>query len=120
MVTIPEAKIRNLPKGLFNGVARDVVVLDTGNYYPRQRDGRIDEIEPGLTESRWVERQLGRPVVKAFNNIYPQHLMGLSDLRRDATSERSGRSGPPYQGEIGRLLEKIGLRYEKIGLRRDL
>jgi hypothetical protein len=62
---------------LFAGVPRDVVVIDTGNYYPRQRDGRIAEIEEGMTESRWVEHQLGRPVVKAFNNIYAQHLMDL-------------------------------------------
>ncbi len=77
VVTIPEAKIPNLPKDLFSGVPREVGVVDTGNYYPRQRDGRIDEIEAGMTESRWVERNLGRPVVKAFNNIYAQHLMDL-------------------------------------------
>ena len=28
-----------------------------------------------MTESRWVESQLGRPVVKVFNNIYAKHLM---------------------------------------------
>lgn len=75
VVTIPEAKVRNLPKDLFDGIPESVVVVDTGNYYPRQRDGRIDGIEAGLTESRWVEQQLGRPVVKAFNNIYAKHLM---------------------------------------------
>lgn len=75
VVTIPEAKVPNLPKDLFEGVPENVVVIDTGNYYPRQRDGKIEEIEQGLTESRWVEKQLGRPVVKAFNNIYAQHLM---------------------------------------------
>src|SRR3954471_9985137 len=75
VVTIPEGKIRELPKDLFAGVPDAVVVVDTGNYYPRERDGRIEEIEGGMTESRWVERQLGRPVVKAFNNIYAQHLM---------------------------------------------
>ena len=53
----------------------DVVVIDTGNYYPRERDGRIGDIEAGMAESRWVEHQLGRPVVKAFNNIYAQHLL---------------------------------------------
>jgi len=75
VVTIPEAHVRDLPKDLFADVPSDVVVIDTGNYYPRQRDGRIEEIESGMPESRWVERQLGRPVVKAFNNIYAQHLM---------------------------------------------
>jgi predicted dinucleotide-binding enzyme len=75
VVTIPEARIRDLPAGLFAGVPDDVVVVDTGNYYPRERDGRIEEIEAGMTESRWVERRLGRPVVKAFNNIAARHLM---------------------------------------------
>jgi predicted dinucleotide-binding enzyme len=77
IVTIPESHIPDLPPRLFAGVPDSVVVVDTGNYYPRQRDGRIDEIENGMTESRWVARQIGRPVVKAFNNIYAQHLMDL-------------------------------------------
>jgi predicted dinucleotide-binding enzyme len=68
VVTIPQGKIPTLPKDLFKDVPNDVVVVDTGNYYP-QRDGRIDEIENGALESHWVESQLKRPVVKAFNNI---------------------------------------------------
>jgi predicted dinucleotide-binding enzyme len=75
IVTIPEKHIPDLPAGLFAGVPADVVVVDTGNYYPQQRDGRIDGIESGATESRWVQEQLGRPVVKAFNNIYAAHLL---------------------------------------------
>lgn len=75
IISIPEGRVPDLPKNLFSGVPADVVVVDTGNYYPQQRDGRIPEIESGMPESRWVERQLGRPVVKAFNNIYAQHLM---------------------------------------------
>ena len=75
IVTIPEKNIRDLPKDLFEGVPKDVAVVDTGNYYPRQRDGRIPEIEAGMAESRWVEQQLGRPVIKAFNNIYARHLL---------------------------------------------
>ncbi len=74
VVTIPEKSVRDLPKGLFGGVAKDVVVVDTGNYYPRHRDGLIQEIESGKTESRWVSDQLGRPVVKAFNNIRAESL----------------------------------------------
>jgi hypothetical protein len=75
IVTIPEKNIPNLPRELFSGVSDSVVVVDTGNYYPRKRDGRIDEIERGLPESRWVEKQLGRPVIKAFNNMYAEHQM---------------------------------------------
>ena len=73
VVTIPERNVPDLPGDLFAG-AGNVVVVDTGNYYPQQRDGRIDAIEQGMTERRWVEHQLGRPVIKAFNNIYADHL----------------------------------------------
>ena len=75
IVTIPEKNIAKLPRDLFAGVSDDVIVIDTGNYYPQQRDGRIDAIEQGTTESRWVSQQLGRPVVKTFNNIYADHLL---------------------------------------------
>jgi 8-hydroxy-5-deazaflavin:NADPH oxidoreductase len=74
VVTIPQKNIPELPAGLFEGEPDDLVVIDTGNYYPRQRDGRIAEIENGMPESRWVEKHLGRPVVKAFNNIHAEHL----------------------------------------------
>src|SRR5664280_3925749 len=74
VVTIPQKNVAHLPADLFAGIPDSVVVVDTGNYYPQQRDGRIDGIEAGATESRWVAQQLGRPVIKAFNNIYAQHL----------------------------------------------
>ena len=73
VVTIPEKSVPGLPKGLFAAAER-AVVIDTGNYYP-QRDGRIDAIESGTAESRWVAQQIGHPVVKTFNNIYAKHLL---------------------------------------------
>jgi len=48
IVTIPMKNIPDLPRDLFADVPDDVVVVDTGNYYPQQRDGRIDEIEDGM------------------------------------------------------------------------
>jgi predicted dinucleotide-binding enzyme len=77
VVTIPEKNVPNLPGGLFADTPDRFVVVDTGNYYPRQRDGRIEAIEAGLPESVWVAQQLGRPVIKAFNNIYAKHLLEL-------------------------------------------
>lgn len=110
IVTIPEGKISDLSKELFAGVPEDVVVIDTGNYYPRQRDGEIREIEEGVTESRWVGRQLGRPVVKAFNNIYASHLLGFG---RPAGSP--GRYALPVAGDdvqakkvVMRLIDDLG------------
>ncbi|MEU7014040.1 NAD(P)-binding domain-containing protein [Streptomyces sp. NPDC046385] len=77
VVTIPLKAIPDLPAtGLFDGAADGFVVLDTGNYYPRERDGRIAAIEDeGLTESRWTERHLGHPVIKAFNGTYAQDIL---------------------------------------------
>jgi predicted dinucleotide-binding enzyme len=74
VVTIPEKSVPLLPKDLFRGVPDDVIVVDTGNYYPSFRDGAIEEIEGGLTESGWVAKHLGRSVVKVFNNIMAHSL----------------------------------------------
>ncbi|MCF6735178.1 NADPH-dependent F420 reductase [Blastococcus sp. KM273129] len=74
VVAVPQRSVPDLPAGVLDGAAPGAVVVDTGNYYP-QRDGRIAPIEDGTTESRWVADQLGRPVVKAFNGIYAQHLL---------------------------------------------
>ncbi|HEU4563181.1 MAG TPA: NAD(P)-binding domain-containing protein [Gemmatimonadaceae bacterium] len=110
VVTIPEAHVRDLPKDLFAGVPDDVVVVDTGNYYPRERDGRIAEIEDGMAESRWVSRQLGRPVVKAFNNIRAQSLM-----ERGRPPGSPDRVALPVSGDskaakdvVMRLIEQLG------------
>jgi predicted dinucleotide-binding enzyme len=74
VVTIPEGKVPNLPPTLFDRRAPGAPIVDTGNYYP-SRDGRIEAIENGVLESRWVEQQIGHPVIKVFNNIYAQHLL---------------------------------------------
>jgi 8-hydroxy-5-deazaflavin:NADPH oxidoreductase len=109
IVTIPEKRIPELPKDLFAGVPESTVVVDTGNYYPR-RDGRIAEIESGMTESRWVSKQLGRPVVKAFNNIYAKHL-----LERGTPAGTPSRIALPVAGDdaaakqmVMRLIDGLG------------
>lgn len=75
IIAIPERAYPDLPRDLFAGVPPEVVVIETGNYYPQQRDGRIEAIEAGMPESRWVSTVIGRPVVKAFNTIFAGHLM---------------------------------------------
>lgn len=76
VVTVPLKAVPDLPDGVLDGAADGVAVIDTGNYYPKQRDGRIAGIEDeGLTESRWTERQLGHPVIKAFNGTYAQDIL---------------------------------------------
>ena len=76
VVTVPLKAVPDLPSGLLDGAAQGAAVIDTGNYYPQQRDGRIAAIEDeGLTESRWTERHLGHPVIKAFNCTYAQDIL---------------------------------------------
>lgn len=69
-VVIMSTQFAAIPKiaPLFANVANDTVVIDTSNYYPK-RDGVIEAIESGQTESAWVAEQLGRPIVKAWNAI---------------------------------------------------
>ncbi|HVI77320.1 MAG TPA: NAD(P)-binding domain-containing protein [Candidatus Acidoferrum sp.] len=110
IVTIPLRNIPELPRNLFDGTFENVVVVDTCNYYPQQRDGRIQPIEDGMTESRWVEQQLGRPVIKAFNNIYAQHLMDLGrpvgDPKRIALPVAG--DDPAAKSKILRLVDELG------------
>lgn len=94
IVTIPQKHVADLPKDLFGDTPAQTVVVDTGNYYPRERDGRIEPIEAGTLESRWVEQQLGRPVIKVFNNIYAKHLL---ELGRSAGTP--GRIALPVSGD---------------------
>jgi hypothetical protein len=110
IVTIPQKNIARLPPDLFAGVPASVVVVDTGNYYPRQRDGRIEPIEDGITESRWVAGQLGRPVVKAFNNIHAAHL-----ITHGKPPGTPGRVALPVAGDdaaakavVMRLVDQLG------------
>jgi 8-hydroxy-5-deazaflavin:NADPH oxidoreductase len=111
-IVIVAVPMKNVPQlaGIFEGVPNHVIVVDTGNYYPRQRDGRIGEIEEGTTESRWVANQLGRSVVKVFNNIYAKHL-----LERGKPKGTPGRIALPVAGDdhrakevVIRLLDQLG------------
>ncbi len=47
VVTAPLKAVPDLPAGFLDGAAEGFAVIDTGNYYPQQRDGRIDAIEDG-------------------------------------------------------------------------
>jgi predicted dinucleotide-binding enzyme len=110
IVTIPMGAIAGLPKGLF-AAAGSAAIVDTGNYYPRERDGRIAEIEDGMPESVWVSRQLGRPVVKAFNNIAAIRLL----LARRKDNRPPGRIALPVAGDdaghkatVMKLVDQLG------------
>jgi 8-hydroxy-5-deazaflavin:NADPH oxidoreductase len=60
-------------RNIIDQVEEEVIIVDTSNYYPF-RDGKIKEIENGMVESVWVSNQLGRPIIKAFNNLLAHTL----------------------------------------------
>jgi 8-hydroxy-5-deazaflavin:NADPH oxidoreductase len=69
-------------------------VIDTGNYHPELRDGRIDAIDRGMLDSQWVAQQIGRPVIKAFNNI-----LAMSLLEKGVPRGTTGRIGLSVAGD---------------------
>ena len=109
VVTIPQGRVPDLPTGVLDGAADGAVVVDTGNYYP-QRDGRIAEIEDGLTESGWVAQQLGAPVVKAFNNVYADHL-----LTRGRPADDPDRAALPVAGDDAEAKDVVIALLDELG-----
>ena len=75
ILAIPTKAVADLPRALFANAPKSVVVIDIGNYHPELRDGRIEALERGMLDSQWVAQQIGRPVIKAFNNILATSLL---------------------------------------------
>lgn len=109
VVTIPQRAVPNVPKDLFAGVSNDVIVIDTNNYYP-SRDGAIPAIDEGQPESAWVAEHLGRPVIKAFNNIYFKSL-----LEKGTPKGTAGRVALPVAGDAPNARAKVMNLVEELG-----
>lgn len=108
-IVVPQKAIPELPKDLFDKIRKQTILIDVGNYYPF-RDGRIDELENGLTESVWVERQIGRPVVKVLNTIPSKALMaaGRPTGNRDRIALPISGDDPNAKEIVGQLINRIG------------
>jgi hypothetical protein len=110
LLAIPTKAVADLPRDLFSNVAGSVVVIDLGNYHPELRDGRIATIDRGMLDSQWVAQQIGRPVIKAFNNILASSL-----LAKGAPSGTQGRIALSIAGDssaakavVLRLVDQLG------------
>ncbi len=73
ILSVPTIAIHGMSKTLFDLMPQDTIIVDTSNYYPF-RDADIEEIKNGKAESMWVAEQIGRPVIKAFNNLLAESL----------------------------------------------
>lgn len=67
IISIPFHALPSI-RNVVEQVGEEVVVVDTSNYYP-QISNKMEEVENGMVESVWVSNQLGRPIIKAFNNL---------------------------------------------------
>jgi predicted dinucleotide-binding enzyme len=108
-IAIPQKAIPKLPKGLLNEAKKETTVIDVGNYYPF-RDDRIDEIENGLTDSAWVEKQIGRPVIKALNSIVSNSLeeAGRPAGSRDRVALAISGDNPKAKEVVAKLIDRMG------------
>ncbi len=77
VLSIPLPAVAALPSDLFARVPDGTPIVDTNNYYPGFRDPQIAQLDDGMLESVWVSQQIGRPVIKAFNNVFATTLKNL-------------------------------------------
>jgi predicted dinucleotide-binding enzyme len=96
IVSIPQKNVVDLAAGIVSTARLGAPIIETNNYYPKERDGRIAAIEEGQTESAWVAEQLGAPVYKVFNGIWWKHL-----LENGAAAGTPGRIALPVAGAPG-------------------
>ena len=108
-IVVNQKTIPELPKGLLNKAKTETIVIDVGNYYPF-RDGRIDEIENGLTESAWVEKQIGRAVVKVLNSIIAKALAGAGRPAgsKDRVAFPISGDNPKAKEIVAQIIDQIG------------
>jgi predicted dinucleotide-binding enzyme len=100
--------VAGLPDGILDGAAEGAVVIDTNNYYPQQRDGRIAAIEDGQPESAYVAEQLGRPVVKVFNGVYAQRILEAGEPDGPHFAVRVAGDDPEAKAKVLDLVAQLG------------
>lgn len=110
IVSIPQKNTPDLEPGIVSSAKPGAPVIETNNYYPQQRDGRIDALEDGTPESVWVAGLLGTPVYKVFNGIYWKHL-----LERGKPHGTGGRIALPIAGADGPGKETVFALVDELG-----
>lgn len=114
VVTIPLKHVHDVPVEPLRGK----VVLDTGNYYP-ERDGSIPELDAeSTTTSELLQAHLPEShVVKAFNNIYFEHLAALARPAGDAERSVLAIAGDDTaaKAEAAALIDRLGYDAHDVG-----
>jgi len=116
IISIPTAAIPTLSKNFLNDASKDVIIVDTSNYYPF-RDGEIEDLKNGKVESVWVSEQLGRPVIKAFNNLLAHTLTyaGKTEKEKDRIAMAVSGDDEKSKKVIFTLINEVGFDYVDAG-----
>jgi predicted dinucleotide-binding enzyme len=117
IISLPQKSIPNLPKGLFEQLQKDTIVIETGNYYPGIRDGHIPELDQSGIDSLWVQEQLGCPVVKVFNSILATSLKDLGKPKgeKDRIAIAVSGDNPKSKNVVFKLVDELGFGSFDIG-----
>ncbi|MDF2976363.1 MAG: oxidoreductase coenzyme F420-dependent [Actinomycetospora sp.] len=110
VVSIPQRNTPDLAPGIVATARPGAPVIETNNYYPQQRDGRIAALEDGTPESVWVSGLLGVPVYKVFNGIWWKHLLG-----RGTPPGTAGRIALPIAGADGPAKDTVVALVDELG-----
>jgi predicted dinucleotide-binding enzyme len=68
ILAVPMSGILPLQPILQKSLRPGTILIDACNYYP-SRDGNIQLLDEGMTESVWMSKTFSFPIVKALNNI---------------------------------------------------
>jgi len=109
VLALPQKSVAELPKQIFAKAKAEVIVVDCTNYFSALY-GKIPEIEKGMIESVWVEKQTGRGVVKAFNTILADSL--VESARPEGSSNRIAL---PIFGDSSKKKEVIARLVDELG-----
>ncbi|WP_152270341.1 NADPH-dependent F420 reductase [Agriterribacter humi] len=117
IVSIPQKNVLYLPKKLFQQLPGDVVVIETGNYYPTLRDGDIPALVKSGIDSLWVQEQLGVPVVKVFNSILATSLkdMGRPKAEKNRIALAVSGNNTKAKEVVFKLVDELGFDAFDIG-----
>jgi 8-hydroxy-5-deazaflavin:NADPH oxidoreductase len=110
VVSIPQKNVQDLPKNMFKHLPEDVIVIDTGNYYPSLRDGAIPALDQSGIDSLWVQEQLGIPVVKVFNSILAESIKDMGRPKGEKNRIALAVSGDDTKAKevVFKLVEELG------------
>jgi 8-hydroxy-5-deazaflavin:NADPH oxidoreductase len=110
ILSIPQKNVVDLASNLLAAATPGAPVIETNNYYPKERDGLIAGIEDGTPESVWVSQQLGVPVFKVFNGIWWKHL-----LENGRPRGADGRIALPIAGAAGPNKDTVFALIDELG-----